>query len=36
VKWLKGIEFVTHFSEVGGGYGGYAEDHEYFGYRQTI
>ncbi|MBS9533898.1 molybdopterin-dependent oxidoreductase [Mycobacterium sp. M1] len=36
VKWLKGIEFVTHFSEVGSGYGGYNEDHEYFGYRQTI
>jgi hypothetical protein len=23
-------------SEVGGGYGGYNQDHEFFGYRQTI
>jgi Oxidoreductase molybdopterin binding domain len=23
VKWLAGIEFVAHYSEVGGGYGGY-------------
>src|SRR5271166_2399487 len=36
VKWIKGIEFVAHFSEVGGGYGGYNQDHEFFGYRQTI
>jgi sulfoxide reductase catalytic subunit YedY len=36
VKWLKGIEFVAHFSEVGGGYGGYNEDHEFFGSRQSL
>ncbi len=36
VKWLKGIEFVAHFSEVGGGQGGYNQDHEFFGYRQSI
>ena len=36
VKWIKGIEFVEHFSAVGGGYGGYNQDHEFFGYRQTI
>jgi len=36
VKWIKGVEFVTHFSEVGGGYGGYNQDHEFFGYRQSI
>jgi thiosulfate reductase cytochrome b subunit len=36
VKWIKGIEFVEHYSEVGGGYGGYNEDHEFFGYRQSI
>ncbi len=36
VKWIKGIEFVTHFSQVGGGYGGYNQDHEFFGYRQSI
>ncbi|MET4780912.1 molybdopterin-dependent oxidoreductase [Glaciihabitans sp. UYNi722] len=36
VKWLKGIEFVEHFSEVGGGLGGYNNDHEFFGYSQSI
>ncbi|WP_083874660.1 molybdopterin-dependent oxidoreductase [Nocardia paucivorans] len=36
VKWVKGIEFVAHFSELGSGYGGYNEDHEYYGYRQTL
>ncbi len=36
VKWLGGIEFVAHFSEVGSGFGGYNEDHEYFGYSQSI
>ncbi|MGB3411202.1 MAG: molybdopterin-dependent oxidoreductase [Microthrixaceae bacterium] len=36
VKWIQGIEFVSTFAEVGGGYGGYNEDHEFFGYRQSI
>jgi len=36
VKWIKGVEFVERFSEVGGGHGGYNEDHEFFGYRQSI
>ncbi|HWM74514.1 MAG TPA: molybdopterin-dependent oxidoreductase, partial [Nocardioides sp.] len=36
VKWIKGIEFVEHFSEVGGGLGGYNNDHEFFGYSQSI
>ncbi len=36
VKWVDAIEFVTHFREVGGGYGGYNEDHEYYGYRQSL
>ena len=36
VKWIKGIEFVENFSDVGGGYGGYNQDHEFFGYRQSI
>jgi DMSO/TMAO reductase YedYZ molybdopterin-dependent catalytic subunit/thiosulfate reductase cytochrome b subunit len=36
VKWIKGVEFVTHYSEIGGGYGGYNQDHEFFGYRQSI
>ncbi len=36
VKWLAGIEFVANYSEIGGGHGGYNEDHEFFGYRQSI
>lgn len=36
VKWIKGVEFVADFSEVGGGYGGYTQDHEFVGYRQTF
>ena len=36
VKWIKGIEFVEDFSDVGGGLGGYNNDHEFFGYRQSI
>jgi len=36
VKWIKEIEFVRHFSERGGGYGGYHEDHEFYGYRDQI
>jgi sulfoxide reductase catalytic subunit YedY len=36
VKWIKGIEFVAHFAEIGGGFGGYNQDHEFFGYRQSI
>ncbi|MEJ7784998.1 MAG: molybdopterin-dependent oxidoreductase [Solirubrobacteraceae bacterium] len=36
VKWIKGIEFVAHYSQIGGGYGGYNQDHEFFGYRQSI
>ena len=36
VKWLKGVEFVEHFSDVGGGLGGYNNDHEFFGYSQSI
>ena len=36
VEWIKGIRFVEHFSEVGGGQGGYNNDHEFFGYCQSI
>jgi DMSO/TMAO reductase YedYZ molybdopterin-dependent catalytic subunit len=36
VKWIKVIGFVGHYSEIGGGYGGYNQDHEFFGYRQSI
>lgn len=35
VKWISAIEFVVDFSDVGGGYGGYNQDHEFFGYRQS-
>lgn len=36
VKWIKGIEFVEGFEDIGGGLGGYNNDHEFFGYRQSI
>ena len=36
VKWIKGIEFLAHYNEIGSGYGGYSEDHKYFGRHQTI
>jgi sulfoxide reductase catalytic subunit YedY len=36
VKWIAGIEFVADLSDIGGGFGGYNQDHEFFGYRQTI
>ncbi|WP_216644869.1 molybdopterin-dependent oxidoreductase [Microbacterium sp. SYP-A9085] len=36
VKWIRGIEFVEDFTALGGGYGGYNQDHEFFGYRQSI
>jgi methionine sulfoxide reductase catalytic subunit len=36
VKWIKGIEFVAHYSELGSGYGDYNQDHEFFGDRQSI
>jgi methionine sulfoxide reductase catalytic subunit len=36
VKWIKGIEFVADFANIGGGHGGYHPDHEFFGYRQSI
>jgi len=36
VKWLNGIEFLAHYSEIGSGYGGYSEDHKFFGRHQTI
>jgi hypothetical protein len=26
VKWIKGIEFVADFRDIGSGYGGYSED----------
>jgi hypothetical protein len=36
VKWLGGIEFVRHHAELGGGLGGYKEDHEPFGLPPCI
>ncbi|HEU0205732.1 MAG TPA: molybdopterin-dependent oxidoreductase [Pseudolysinimonas sp.] len=36
VKWIKGVEFIADFAEIGGGLGGYNNDHEFFGYRQSL
>ncbi|MEO8921552.1 MAG: molybdopterin-dependent oxidoreductase [Caldimonas sp.] len=36
VKWISAIEFVHDFADLGAGYGGYNEDHEFFGYRMPI
>ena len=36
VKWIGAIEFVADFSEIGSGFGGYNQDHEFFGYRQSV
>ena len=36
VNWIKGIEFSAHFAEVGGGYGGYNQDHEFFGCAEAF
>ncbi len=33
---IKGVESVAHYSEVGGGQGGYNQDHEFFGYHQSL
>jgi hypothetical protein len=36
VKWIAGIEFVNSFDDIGGGHGGYNQDHEFFGYHHSI
>ncbi|WP_307805407.1 molybdopterin-dependent oxidoreductase [Streptomyces spirodelae] len=36
VKWIQGIEFVADFAQIGGGHGGYNQDHEFFGYHQSL
>lgn len=36
VKWVTAIEFVSDFTDLGGGHGGYNEDHEFYGYRMPI
>jgi hypothetical protein len=36
VQRIKGIDFVADFCDIGSGYGGYSQDHEYFGRHQTL
>jgi len=36
VKWIQNIEFVESFAHLGAGQGGYNEDHEFYGYRESI
>ena len=36
VKWLKGVEFVADLFRRRWRFGGYNEDHEFFGYRQSL
>jgi len=36
VKWVEAVEFLESYEHLGGGYGGYNEDHEYFGFRMPI
>jgi hypothetical protein len=36
VKWIRSIEFVSELAPIGSGQGGYAEDHEFFAYRDPI
>jgi DMSO/TMAO reductase YedYZ molybdopterin-dependent catalytic subunit/thiosulfate reductase cytochrome b subunit len=36
VKWISALEFVEDFKHIGSGQGGYAEDHEFFGYSDPI
>jgi DMSO/TMAO reductase YedYZ molybdopterin-dependent catalytic subunit/thiosulfate reductase cytochrome b subunit len=36
VKWIGAIELVESFDRIGKGYGGYNEDHEFYGYRMPI
>jgi DMSO/TMAO reductase YedYZ molybdopterin-dependent catalytic subunit len=36
VKWIEAIEFVESAKSIGGGEGGYNEDHEYFGELANI
>jgi len=36
VKWIQAIEFVRDYAQLGSGQGGYNEDHEFYGNRQSI
>lgn len=36
IKWVRALEFVADFKELGAGEGGYNEDAEFYGYRMPI
>ena len=36
IKWVRAIEFVSDFKQLGAGHGGYNEDMEFYGYRMPI
>ena len=36
VKWIEAVEFVESFAALGAGQGGYNQDHEFYGYRESI
>ncbi len=36
VKWIRAIEFVREYRDIGAGQGGYNEDHEFYGNRESI
>ncbi|MFA7521496.1 MAG: molybdopterin-dependent oxidoreductase [Halothiobacillaceae bacterium] len=36
VKWIRAIEFVSEYRDLGSGQGGYNEDHEFYGNRMSI
>lgn len=36
VKWIRAIEFVSEYHDIGAGKGGYNEDHEFYGNRESI
>ncbi len=36
VKWIRAIEFVDEYHDLGAGQGGYNEDHEFYGNRESI
>lgn len=35
-KWIRAIEFVSDYRDIGSGQGGYNEDHEFHGNRESI
>jgi sulfoxide reductase catalytic subunit YedY len=36
VKWIRAIEIVRDYAQLGSGQGGYSEDHEFYGNRMSI